>query len=157
MQSSLPQDLVPLGSSTLLAVISTSYSIFMAIGQAIFQRELQVNLGGVIPNHIVDSIIDPGVTSVSSQVGASELVAVIDRYSLSVTRVFVSLATTSLLTLIFSNSLAWALLNSSGQYVPAAAPVISFFPTVRVQMDLDKKQAESGGSHVGRRKNRVGR
>ncbi|KAK2592796.1 hypothetical protein QQS21_009500 [Conoideocrella luteorostrata] len=32
MQSSLPQDLVPIGASTLLAVISTSCAIFIAIG-----------------------------------------------------------------------------------------------------------------------------
>ena len=93
MQSSLPQDLVPLGSSTLLSVISTSCSIFMAIGQAVFQRQLQVNLGGVIPSHLVDSIIDSGVTTVASQVDSSELPAVIERYSLSVTQVFVSFST----------------------------------------------------------------
>lgn len=47
MQASLPQDLVPLGSSTLLTVISASCSIFTAIGQAVFQRRLQVDLAGV--------------------------------------------------------------------------------------------------------------
>jgi MFS family permease len=90
MQSSLPQDLVPVGSSTLLSVISTSCSIFMAIGQAVFQRQLQVNLGGVIPSHMVDNIIDSGVTTVASQVDVSVLPAVIEKYSLSVTQVFVS-------------------------------------------------------------------
>lgn len=91
MQSSLPQDLVPLGSSTLLAIISTSCSIFMAIGQAVFQRQLQANLSGVIPSNLVEDIIDSGVTSVRSHVDATELVAVIEKYSLSVTQVFVSL------------------------------------------------------------------
>ncbi|KAH6843332.1 hypothetical protein B0I37DRAFT_357300 [Chaetomium sp. MPI-CAGE-AT-0009] len=100
MQSSLPQDLVPLGSSTLLAVISTSCSIFMAIGQAVFQRQLLVNLSGVIPSRLVQDLIDSGVTSVSSHVDAPELVAVIEKYSLSVTQVF---------------------------NIPAVTPVISFF------------------------------
>lgn len=62
----------------------------MAIGQAVFQRQLQVNLGGVIPSNLVEDIIDSGVTSVRSHVDAAELVAVIEKYSLSVTQVFVS-------------------------------------------------------------------
>ncbi|RYP09460.1 hypothetical protein DL764_001285 [Monosporascus ibericus] len=99
MQSSLPQDLVPLGASTLLSVISTSCAIFMAIGQAVFQRQLQVNLGTVIPGDVVDMIIDAGVTNMDSLVTAADRPAVIQRYSLSVTQTF---------------------------YIPAVAPVISF-------------------------------
>lgn len=90
MQSSLPQDLVPLGSSTLLTVISASCSIFMAIGQAVFQRRLQANLGGVVAQPVVDNITNSGVTSVSSLVPPPALPAVIRQYSLSVTQVFVS-------------------------------------------------------------------
>ena len=91
MQSSLPQDLVPLGSSTLLAVISTSCAIFMAAGQALFQRRLQVNLGEAgVPGAVVDSIIHSGVTDLGSLVGASALPDVVRNYSLSVTQTFVS-------------------------------------------------------------------
>ncbi|KAI1842438.1 hypothetical protein JX266_011333 [Neoarthrinium moseri] len=82
MQTSLPQDLVPLGASTLLSVISTSCAIFMAIGQA------------------RDDIIDSGVTHLDTLVDPSILRDVVDKYSLSVTQVF---------------------------YIPAVAPVISFF------------------------------
>ncbi|KAK4116027.1 MFS general substrate transporter [Canariomyces notabilis] len=99
MQSSLPQDLVPLGSSTLLSVISTSCAIFMAIGQAVFQRRLQVNLDSVIPVESVNTIINSGVTNVASLVEPSQLPEVIRRYSLSVTQTF---------------------------YIPAIAPVVSF-------------------------------
>ncbi|KUI56677.1 Putative HC-toxin efflux carrier TOXA [Cytospora mali] len=99
MQSSLPQDLVPLGSSALLTVISTSCAIFMAIGQTVFQKQLEVNLSAVVPDDIVNKIIDSGVTSLPSLVSAAELPIVIQHYSLSVTQVF---------------------------YIPAVTPVISF-------------------------------
>ncbi|KAI1183938.1 MFS general substrate transporter [Nemania serpens] len=99
MQSSLPQDLVALGSSTLLSIISMSCAIFIAIGQAIFQRQLQNNLGSVVGGDVVKDIINSGVTDLSSLVSASDLPTVIQKYSLSVTQVF---------------------------YIPAVAPVISF-------------------------------
>lgn len=90
MQSSLPQDLVPLGSSTLLSVISTSCAIFMAVGQAVFQRQLQHNLGDILPEDTVAKIIDSGVTDLSSLVDPSMLRELVDRYSLSITQIFVS-------------------------------------------------------------------
>jgi hypothetical protein len=65
----------------------------MAIGQAVFQRRLQVNLDGVIPVQLVDTIINSGVTSVASLVEPSQLPEVIQRYSLAVTQTFVSRAT----------------------------------------------------------------
>ncbi|KAK4234572.1 putative HC-toxin efflux carrier [Achaetomium macrosporum] len=99
MQSSLPQDLVPIGATTVLTVISLSCSIYMAIGQAVFQRQLQVNLEGVVGSDMVSSIINSGVTSVGSLVDASALPTFIEKYSLSVTQVF---------------------------YIPAVSPVISF-------------------------------
>ncbi|ROV99110.1 hypothetical protein VMCG_06591 [Cytospora schulzeri] len=99
MQSSLPQDLVPLGSSVLLSVISTSCAIFMAIGQTVFQKQLQVNLGAVVSDDVVNEIINSGVTNVATLVDAAELPAVIGKYSLSVTQVF---------------------------YIPAVTPTISF-------------------------------
>lgn len=91
MQSSLPQDLVALGSSTLLSIISMSCAIFIAIGQAIFQRQLQNNLGSVVGGDVVKDIINSGVTDLSSLVSASDLPTVIQKYSLSVTQVFVSI------------------------------------------------------------------
>ncbi|CAJ2513953.1 Uu.00g020720.m01.CDS01 [Anthostomella pinea] len=99
MQSSLPQDLVPLGASTLLSVISTSCAIFMAIGQTVFQKQLQANLGAVVSEDLVEKIIDAGVTNIGSLVDASELSAIIHMYSKSVTQVF---------------------------YIPASAPAIAF-------------------------------
>lgn len=90
MQSSLPQDLVALGSSTLLSIISMSCAIFVAIGQAVFQGQLQSNLGPVVGEDAVKNIINSGVTDISSLVSASALPTVMEKYSLSVTQVFVS-------------------------------------------------------------------
>ncbi|KAI0814421.1 MFS general substrate transporter [Xylaria sp. FL0064] len=99
MQSSLPQDLVALGSSTLLSIISLSCAIFIAIGQAIFQRQLESNLMFIVGADVVRNIINSGVTDISSFVSASDLPVVIQKYNLSVSQVF---------------------------YIPAVAPVISF-------------------------------
>ncbi|KAI0453486.1 hypothetical protein F5B21DRAFT_479467 [Xylaria acuta] len=44
MQASLPQGPVPIGASTLLAVISTSFAVFNAVAQAVFQKRIQINL-----------------------------------------------------------------------------------------------------------------
>lgn len=117
MQSSLPQDLVPLGSSTLLSVISTSCAIFLAIGQTVFQGRLQANLSTVVSNDVVDEIINSGVTKVGSLVDASELPTVIQKYSLSVTQVFVSICP-----IPFMSHCTYV---DHKQYIPAVAPVIS--------------------------------
>ncbi|KAI0891816.1 MFS general substrate transporter [Annulohypoxylon nitens] len=107
MQSSLPQDLVPLGSTTLLTIISTSCAIFMAIGQTVFQKRLQVNLSDVVPEHVVQEIINSGVTDLRSLVSASELPTAIQEYSKSVTQVFYITAISPALTFLISLGLKW--------------------------------------------------
>ena len=62
----------------------------MAIGQIVFQRQLQVNLRPVIPDVTVQRIIDSGVTDLASLVDSAVLPAVVQKYNLSVTQVFVS-------------------------------------------------------------------
>lgn len=90
MQSSLPQDLVPIGASTLLAIISTSCAIFNAIGQTVFQRRLEINLGSVVSPNTVRNIISGGATNIASFVSSEELAPVIREYGKSITQVFVS-------------------------------------------------------------------
>ncbi|KAI1130977.1 MFS general substrate transporter [Nemania abortiva] len=94
MQTSLPQDLASLASSTLLTVISLSCSIFIAIGQAVFQRQLQSNLGPVVGEDVVRHIINSGVTDLDSLVSASDLPMVIQKYGLSVSQLFYITAVT---------------------------------------------------------------
>ncbi|KAI1270277.1 major facilitator superfamily domain-containing protein [Xylariaceae sp. FL1019] len=99
MQSSLPQDLVPIGASTLLAIISTSCAVFNAVGQTVFQTQLQADLSRVVSPATVKQIIDAGVLNFDALVDTNDLPMVINAYSKAITSVF---------------------------YIPASAPVISF-------------------------------
>lgn len=101
MQSSLPQDLVPIGASTLLAIISTSCAVFMTIGNAVFESQLRSNLTHIVPRPIVDRLISAGATNINTVVTATELPAVILQYSKSITRIFVSLLFTFSYPLLF--------------------------------------------------------
>jgi hypothetical protein len=76
-----------------------------------------VNLSGEIPDNLVEDIIDSGMTSVSSRVDAAELMAVIEKYSLSVTQVFVSMP--------LSSRPSGPLINGK-QYIPVVTPALSF-------------------------------
>jgi len=90
MQASLPKELVPLGATNLLTVISTSCAIFTAIGQALFQKRLMVNLSAVLPPDAVDRVIDAGATNIGTVIDPDLLPEVMPRYGKSVTEVFVS-------------------------------------------------------------------
>ncbi|KAI0377086.1 MFS general substrate transporter [Hypomontagnella monticulosa] len=116
MQASLPKDLVPLGATTLLTIISTSCAIFLAIGEAVFQRNLAVYLSEVTTPDIVQDIISGGATNIGSVVNAADLPAIINAYSKAVTQVF---------------------------YIPAAAPVISFFLVCGCKWTSTKKPANT--------------
>ncbi|KAI0198930.1 MFS general substrate transporter [Astrocystis sublimbata] len=88
MQASLPMELVPLGATSLLTVISMSCAIFTAIGQAVFQKRLMINLAAVVPSDAIDRIISAGATNLESVVEHSMLSMVQSRYGKSVTEVF---------------------------------------------------------------------
>ncbi|RWA10590.1 hypothetical protein EKO27_g4512 [Xylaria grammica] len=99
MQASLPQDLVPIGASTLLAIISTSCAVFNAVAQSVFQERIQINLDRVVPANTVREIINAGALNFESLVAPDKLPIVVNAYSKSITQLF---------------------------YIPASAPVISF-------------------------------
>ncbi|ORY11850.1 major facilitator superfamily domain-containing protein [Clohesyomyces aquaticus] len=98
-QASLPQDLVPIGATTLLFGISASCAVFLAVGQAVFQERLTRDLSQVVSEKIVKDVIAVGATRVRDVVSAHDLPVVLNAYSKAVTQVF---------------------------YIPAAAPVLSF-------------------------------
>ncbi|KAI1809977.1 major facilitator superfamily domain-containing protein [Poronia punctata] len=100
LQSSMPKELVPIGSSTLLTVISISCSVFLAVGQLIFQNRLFSNLSPLVSKDTIDEIIRVGARNIATVVGENDYPAVIEGYGKSITQVF---------------------------YLTAAAPVISFF------------------------------
>lgn len=91
VQASLPPELVPLGATTFLFIISASCAIFLAIGEAIFQDRLTKNLTHVVPSALVEQIVSVGATSIRSVVPTNDLPAVIAAYSKAVTQVFVRL------------------------------------------------------------------
>ncbi|OTA84584.1 hypothetical protein M434DRAFT_16391 [Hypoxylon sp. CO27-5] len=131
MQSSLPQDLVPLGATTLLTIISTSCAIFMAIGQAVFLKRLQVNIGAVAPENVVNQIINSGVTDVASLVDVAELPVVIQKYSLSVTQVFYIPAVTPAISFLILLGCKW--ISTKSKQSPVAATGVG-----------EKRDAEQG-------------
>lgn len=92
MQASLPKELVPLGASTLLMVISTSCAIFLAVGQAVFQKRLSVNLSSILSPETVSQIVyGTGATEIKSVIPpGGDVAAVIEQYSRSITQVLVS-------------------------------------------------------------------
>lgn len=96
MQASLPKDLVPLGATNLLMIISTSCAIFLAIGQAVFEDRLKGNLSQVVDSGITQQVLSVGATRVREVVSAIDIPAVIGAYSNSVAQVFVSVAPSSL-------------------------------------------------------------
>jgi hypothetical protein len=115
MQASLPRDLVPLGATNLLMIISTSCAIFLAVGQAVFENRLISNLGQVLDKGAVEDIMAAGVTGLRKAVDSRDSAAVLREYSHSITQVFVSTR------VAFRSSLLTEL-----KYIAAAAPAISF-------------------------------
>lgn len=90
MQASLPQDLVPVGSTILLTVVSASCSIFLAIGQAVFQDRLFINISAAVSPDVAKLVESIGATSIRSAISAGDLATVLRAYSNSITQVFVS-------------------------------------------------------------------
>ncbi|PVI03881.1 MFS general substrate transporter [Periconia macrospinosa] len=103
MQASLPKELVPLGASFLLMVISTSCAIFLAIGQALFQERLVANLSRVTSLQTVADILAVGATRFRDVLQSPDSQSIVKAYSDSITQVF---------------------------YIPGVAPALSFFLVV---------------------------
>lgn len=70
--------------------VSTSCSVFLALGQTLFQARLEKNLGAVISTELVSKVISAGATDFRSVVPQSDVSAVIKAYGKSCTQVFVS-------------------------------------------------------------------
>ena len=89
MQASLPQDLVPIGATTLLFGISTSCAVFLAIGQSVIISRLGSELSSVLPANTVEAVISMGATNFRSILDNSVLPGVINAYSKATTQVWV--------------------------------------------------------------------
>lgn len=88
LQSSMPNDIIPIGSSTLLTIISISCSVFLALGQLAFQNRLGSNLAPFVSRETIDKIILAGATNIATVVDENDLPIVIEQYGKSISQVF---------------------------------------------------------------------
>ena len=137
MKASLPKDLTPIGATTLLFGISSSCAVFLSIGQAVCASRLETNLATIVSGEVVQKVIAVDATSVRSVVSATELPGVLYAYSYAITQVFVC-------------GLDPVPLQADPiQYIPAIAPVISFFLLLGCKWTTVKKaKAEETGGEV---------
>ncbi|KAI9685959.1 MAG: hypothetical protein M1820_010703 [Bogoriella megaspora] len=117
LQASLPTDLVPIGSTTVLFIMSAACAIFLSIGQAIFDHRLITELAKVVPRDIVAEVVSVGATNVRSIVSGQGLDMVLRAYSDAITQIW---------------------------YIPAVAPAISFLLLLAARWtSLKKTKTES--------------
>ncbi|PVH97407.1 hypothetical protein DM02DRAFT_658265 [Periconia macrospinosa] len=88
VQATLAPDIVHIGSTTLLFVMSISCAISLAIGQAIFQAELSHNLAEFTSGDTIRAVQAAGVSGVKSVVPPQVLARVVQGYSDALTTVF---------------------------------------------------------------------
>ena len=81
MQASLPQDMVPIGATTFLSGISTSYAVFLSIRQTLLNARLSINHFQVVSADVVTRVVFVGAGSVRSVMGANDLPAVFEAYT----------------------------------------------------------------------------
>ena len=90
VQRDLPKALVPMGSTMIVFSQSFSASVFLAVGQAVFNTCLRSELVKLAPPIDVNALITVGATSIRGAVAPEQLSGVLDAYNFAVTRVFVS-------------------------------------------------------------------
>ncbi|KAF2115524.1 major facilitator superfamily domain-containing protein [Lophiotrema nucula] len=120
MQASVPKELVPIGASSLMSIVSATCAVYLAAGQTIFQDRLKANLSGKVSSELIERLLDLGATNIRSFISLADLPVVLEGYSKSITQVF---------------------------YLPAAAPVIGFFIALGLKWtSLKKKEATQGAA-----------
>jgi hypothetical protein len=90
LQAVLPPDLVLIATMTLLFAMTAGCSVFLAIGQAIFQTCLKHCLNNVVSQEEANKIIAAGAAGFRQVLQSGDHDAVIDVYNTAVTNVFVS-------------------------------------------------------------------
>lgn len=72
-------------------LVVTRATVFLAIGQLVFQQSLETNLSTAVSPEIADLVISTGATQLASTVDTADLPLVIDAYGKAIVRVFVSI------------------------------------------------------------------
>ncbi|KAI0006989.1 major facilitator superfamily domain-containing protein [Xylariaceae sp. FL0662B] len=83
VQTVLPSQDVPIGVTLISLLQNLSASVFVAIGQAIFQAELQLGLGSISPDLQVSSIPNTGAGDLISKLPPQYQQEAVEAYSLS--------------------------------------------------------------------------
>lgn len=114
VQTVLPRSDVSLGSALMFLVQQLGGSVFLAVGQNIFSRDLIHHLSGIAGLDAA-AIVNTGATELRKIVSQSELIAVIDAYSHAITRVFILTTALSACTMIGALVQEWKSIKGKGQ------------------------------------------
>jgi hypothetical protein len=105
-QNALPRADVPIGMAMMFFMQQLGGSIFVSVSQNIFSNKLVDRLSGVAGLD-AEAIVNTGATNLRSVVRASELNAVVDAYSYSLTRVFIMAAALSSCMILGALTVEW--------------------------------------------------
>ena len=117
MQSALPPEQVPIGATTLLFSMCLSSSVFLAVGQAVFQSRLTDELVSRVPTDNASAIVAAGAAQGRQVVGSGDLNSVLEAYNTAVTNTFVS---------VLSVHDTISACSQCLQYIPMAGAIVAF-------------------------------
>ncbi|KAF2437710.1 MFS general substrate transporter [Karstenula rhodostoma CBS 690.94] len=121
LQATLPPDLIPIASTTLLFAMTASCSIFLAGGQAIFQTALTRNLRRVVSAEEAARLIAVGAADVHREVQPIDRDAVIEVYNKAITNVFYLAAGSAAVAFVFVCGIRWKNIKAKPQSQNAEA------------------------------------
>ncbi|PQE13617.1 HC-toxin efflux carrier TOXA protein [Rutstroemia sp. NJR-2017a BVV2] len=113
LQAVLPPDLVPIATTTLLFAMTASCSIFLVIGQAIFQTFLEHRLPSVVSQEEANRIIAAGAAGIRQVLQPANHGAVIDVYNNAVTNVFYLSAASASVAFILISCMKWQYIKAT--------------------------------------------
>ncbi|KAL6703427.1 hypothetical protein ACN47E_009686 [Coniothyrium glycines] len=114
VQTVLPRSDVALGSAMVFFSQQLGGSVFLAVGQSIFSRQLVGRLSGIAGLDTL-VIVNTGATELRKVVPASELNTVLNAYSYAITRVFVLATALSAMTIVGALMQEWKSIKDDTQ------------------------------------------
>ncbi|KAF1953775.1 MFS general substrate transporter [Byssothecium circinans] len=137
LQATLPPDLIPIASTTLLFAMTASCSIFLAGGHAIFQSALTRNLRRVVSPEEAARLIAVGAADVHGEAQPADRDAVIDVYNTAVTNVFYLAAGSAAVAFILVCGIKWKNIKAKPQSQDAE---------VKVEAAMEEKPSSAAAS-----------
>ena len=105
-QNVLPRADVPLGMALMFFMQQLGGSVFLAVGQNIFSRQLVDSISGMAGLN-TEAIVNAGATAYRSMVPLGDLNTVINAYSYALTRVFILTAALSACMILGAGIVEW--------------------------------------------------